>query len=57
MKIPEIKISVKYEKAKQSELYKISNSEDIYNLSKKVFNADTIHQSVRPYYNNRRRFL
>jgi DNA repair protein RadC len=42
MKIPEIKISVKYDKAKQSELYKISSSKDIYKLAKKVFNADTI---------------
>jgi DNA repair protein RadC len=42
MKIPEIKISVKYDKAKQSELYKISCSKDIYELAKKVFNADTI---------------
>lgn len=43
MKIPEITISLKFsDKVKKSELHKISNSADIYNLCKEVFNSDTV---------------
>ena len=42
MKLPEIEITVKYKGAKKSELKKISNSSDMYDILKEMYNHDTI---------------
>jgi len=42
MKLPKINVSVSFDKkVKKSELYTIKNSEDVAELSKKIFDADT----------------
>jgi len=42
MKIPEIKLSLKIEKVKKSELYKIVTSQQGYDLLLKVYDEDTL---------------
>lgn len=42
MKLPQIEISIKYKGAKSSELKKIASSDDIYQVLKEMFNADTV---------------
>jgi DNA repair protein RadC len=42
LKIPEITITVKMDKAKKSELYQIQSSTDAANLFRKIFDSDTI---------------
>lgn len=43
MKIPEIKISVKYKGAANADLTVIRSSKDMYELLRTLFNADTVY--------------
>lgn len=42
MKLPQIEISIKYKGTKKSDIKSISNSSDIYEVLKLMFNQDTI---------------